>query len=354
MVQLDALRAIAVALVLIFHFWPASRAYVLLGPIGVRLFFVLSGFLITGILLKSRELVDAGEQGRRFALGRFYVRRFLRIFPLYYLALLIVWTGRVSGAREGIWWHVSYLSNLHFFLRKDFGRLGHLWSLAVEEQFYLFWPCVILFTPRRWLPAVTLGAIAIGPVFRLVATPLLRNDFTTILPFGCLDSLGLGAYLALATEPAFRSHPLIRQPTSAWAWAGALVFLVHQVAWYLGAWPLLRIVMFDLGVAFPGVWLVKRSSEKMGGLAGRILEFAPLRYVGTISYGIYVYHPMVPSLFTKAARHAGYPHLFAPLGDKTLRFALFYSAASIAIAAISWHWFEAPINRLKARFEYHR
>jgi peptidoglycan/LPS O-acetylase OafA/YrhL len=353
MAQLDGLRAIAVGLVLMYHFWRPVRVWVHSGAVGVRLFFVLSGFLITGILLKSRESLDLGEQSAGFALQRFYVRRFLRIFPLYYLALLIAWSGNVSGTQTGMAWHVSYLSNLYFFLQESLrGSLSHFWSLAVEEQFYLFWPWIILFTPRRRLPEVALGAIVTAVVFRLVVMWLTDNYLTSILPFSCLDSLGVGAYLAMAADPAFRSHRMVRQPTRTWAWAGVVLFIAHQGAEYLHVWSLFRIVAFDLAVALPAVWLVKRSSEGIDGLPGRILQSAPLRYVGTISYGVYAYHMMLPELFTNVARQIGYPGLLGLLGRQGIRYAIFYSGASVVIAAISWRWFEGPINRLKARFDY--
>jgi hypothetical protein len=101
MAQLDALRAFAVGLVLLYHFWRPARQSVHFGSIGVRIFFVLSGFLITGILLQSRRRLDQGESGAGGALRRFYLRRILRIFPLYYFGLAVAWFGKVAGAREG-------------------------------------------------------------------------------------------------------------------------------------------------------------------------------------------------------------------------------------------------------------
>ena len=217
MAQLDALRAIAVGMVLLYHFWRPARQYVSFGPIGVRIFFVLSGFLITGILLRSRERCDSGQTPPGFAIRRFYVRRILRIFPLYYVALAIAWYGEVWGAREGMAWHAAYLSNVHFFLVNAAqpgvwgGHVAHLWSLAVEEQFYLVWPWVILFAPRRWLPGIALGMAAVGPVFRSVVFGLTGNDLAPVLPLGCVDSLALGAYLATTLAPEFKSHPLVRR-----------------------------------------------------------------------------------------------------------------------------------------------
>ena len=358
MVQLDALRAFAAGLVLLYHFWRPARQSVHFGGIGVRVFFVLSGFLITGILLQSRKLLDSRQTPAGVAIRRFYIRRFLRIFPLYYLGLLIAWYGHVWGAQAGMAWHASYLSNVYFFLENAArpgqwgGHLAHFWSLAVEEQFYLVWPWVILFASRRWLPGIALGMVAAGAVFRLVVMAITGNDVTSILTPGCIDSLGVGAYLAMTVHPEFASHPQVCRIGAPALWAGMLLFVAHQAAGYTDDLALFRIVIFDLAVALPAVWLVARAAQGMGGLAGRILELASLRYLGTISYGIYVYHLMLPDLLPQVARRLGYPDLFAPLGDQTVWYLIFYSAASVVVAAISWHCFEGPINRLRDRFEY--
>jgi peptidoglycan/LPS O-acetylase OafA/YrhL len=221
----------------------------------------------------------------------------------------------------------------------------------VEEQFYLLWPWAVFFARRQWLPGIALGMAAVGPIFRLVVTATTGNDLAPILLPGCIDSLALGAYLAMTVAPGFESHPLVRPIGAAALWSGVLLFGAHQAAVHTGGLWLFRAVSFDLAVALAGVWLVARAAQGFGGVAGRVLELAPLRYLGTISYGIYVYHRMLPDLLPRAARHLGYADLLAPLGDQTIPYVIFYTAASVAVAALSWHWFEGPINRLKARLE---
>src|SRR5262249_40880734 len=150
MPQLDGLRAVAVLAVVAHHTLPGPLVDALNpGAAGVRLFFVLSGFLITGILLGCRE--SMAQQGAGQALASFYARRFLRIFPLYYFALAVVLLAGVQEARDGAAWHLAYLSNVYGVRQGWLGSLAHFWSLAVEEQFYLVWPALVLSLPRPWL-----------------------------------------------------------------------------------------------------------------------------------------------------------------------------------------------------------
>ena len=156
----------------------------------------------------------------------------------------------------------------------------------------------------------------------------------------------------MTVAPEFNSHPLIRPIGAAVLWSGVLLFAAYQAAALTDGYWMFRIVAFDLAIALMGVWLVARAAQGMGGVPGRILENRALRYLGMISYGIYIFHLMLPDLLPHAAGRLGYPHALAWLGDQTKRYLLFYSAASVVVAAISWHCFEGPINRLKDRFQY--
>lgn len=144
MPHLDGLRAFAVGLVIYSHWMPGHYQFKLpWGSAGVQLFFVLSGFLITGILLRCRTSV-----ARLSALRAFYVRRILRIFPLFYCVLLLAYVLNIEPVRETVFWHLPYLSNFYFFsIGRWDGDISHFWSLAVEEQFYLFWPAIVMFVP---------------------------------------------------------------------------------------------------------------------------------------------------------------------------------------------------------------
>jgi hypothetical protein len=138
------------------------------GAAGVKLFFVLSGFLITGILLTYRDQAEAGSVTKSAAVWRFYGRRFLRIFPVYYFVLLATAAAGFPTVRETFWWHALYLTNFYIAITGDWpGYLSPFWTLAVEEQFYVMWPWVVLFAPRRMLTGICFGMILIAPLFRL-------------------------------------------------------------------------------------------------------------------------------------------------------------------------------------------
>ena len=190
MPQLDTLRAVAVLMVIVAHWMGEYRTVhaLPLGMVGVTLFFVLSGFLITQILLREREAGDSGDEKKR-ALGRFYIRRTLRIFPVYYLFLLLLYLSGVPEFREDALWYVFYSVNILAYDHQSWvGPATHLWTLAVEEQFYLVWPLLILFTPRQHLWKVIAAAVLCGPISR-----------------GVLFYLGNGTETA-AESPRF-SHP---------------------------------------------------------------------------------------------------------------------------------------------------
>jgi peptidoglycan/LPS O-acetylase OafA/YrhL len=152
--QLDLLRAIAVTLVIISHWLPGSHVlnrYTPNGMLGVVIFFVLSGYLITRILLSLRVKSRQGLLLKGKAVRNFYVRRALRIVPLYFAVLGIVTALDVGSFRENWAWHWTYLSNIYFYFHPGDISGYHIWTLSVEEQFYLVWPLIILFMPRRYL-----------------------------------------------------------------------------------------------------------------------------------------------------------------------------------------------------------
>jgi len=352
MVQLDALRAFAVLGVLAQHFVPVTEKILPLGSMGVRLFFVLSGFLITGILLKCREDSELPGQSKGFSLRRFYARRFLRIFPVYYLVLIVTAIINIRPSREAFFWNVTYLTNVYLSIRGGtHGPISHFWSLAVEEQFYLVWPWLILFIPFRWLPTTVVLTILVGPLFRLAGVIEGGNLFPFVhLPFGCLDSLGAGALLAILSDRSTGNASARRVFSNVGLFAGLPLCILLQVLHWLdvpGHFPWM-FVLQDFFMALAFAWLVAGAARGFGGVAGSLLKLKPLLYIGTISYGIYVYHMFMLIVVPRACQYIG-----VSLANPVL-YAVILTTVSIAIAASSWHFFEKPINDLKRYFPYRR
>jgi peptidoglycan/LPS O-acetylase OafA/YrhL len=329
--QLDSLRALAVIFVMVFHFIPWVDRYAPLGSMGVRLFFVLSGFLITRILLASRgQLLST-------AIAVFYARRFLRIFPLFYFALLAAALLNISVVRATLWWHLAYLSNVYFYLQGHWhGAVSHFWSLAVEEQFYLVWPWLILCLPRARVMWIIAAMIPLAPAVRLWSD----HPMVSVLPISCLDSLGLGALLACGGEPSGSPARLI---VRAGIWLGVPLLACAMVLRYLRIGGEYAEVAADFAVSLVAVWMVGKAVSGFRGVAGRIMEWPPLLYLGTISYGVYVYHAFMPYLLGRI------------LGGRVQslhwlsRFAIL-AAATILTASVSWRLLERPILGMKRHF----
>jgi peptidoglycan/LPS O-acetylase OafA/YrhL len=353
--QLDALRCFAVTGVLIAHFCQPALSGIAAaidpGFLGVRLFFVLSGFLITGILLHARDAATASGAARVGVLGRFYARRVLRIFPLYYAIVLGGLLLDVPRAREAAPWLLAYASNFYELVtQRSVGHYGHFWTLAVEEQFYMIWPWLVLFAPRRRLGWLMLAAVASAVIYRdLVHDVLLTQNGWAQMTIGSLDTLGVGALLALAFRDGASPEWLQRMLRNVVLPVGLAGFLALH--WHASASGQFRLLVAgqELSFALICCWLIAGAYRGFVGPAARLLTARPLVYLGRISYGIYAYHMLVPWFLTRIFRMFGGtlpPHGFARL--------LIAGGVTVAIAAASWRYFEAPINALKRRVPYDR
>jgi peptidoglycan/LPS O-acetylase OafA/YrhL len=359
MPQLDAVRAFAVLGVLISHNWiPQKLPWILAGlnwgDLGVRLFFVLSGYLITRILLDCRSLCEARAERGRFLVRQFYARRFLRIFPIYYLTVGVTLAANVQPAREMWLWLISYTSNLYVALHAHWvGRIGHFWSLAVEEQFYFVWPWLVLFFPRRWVVGIVATGICVAPLYRLFALVSFTDDFTSgefardALTLSPLDSLGAGALLTLI------GGGLIRGRAASW-WSQRMLLSVAGVGYvaslvlaYYVPQTFAHVILGNLAISGIFYCVVSAASRRIGGTIGHVLELKPLVYVGKISYGIYIYHAFTPALLALAFARLGLAYEQSGL----LNFVL-STALTLAVAIVSWRLVEQPINSLKRHFRY--
>jgi peptidoglycan/LPS O-acetylase OafA/YrhL len=339
--QLDGLRALSVAAVAWSHwrvYW-FPQSTVPWGEFGVETFFVISGFLITGILLDNR-----GEKSGLLVLKQFYLRRFLRIFPVFYATLLVAWLWRANGM-ESWEWHASYLSNVYFYLWGWHGQLSHFWSLAVEEQFYLCWPLLIIFLPNRWLLPAILTSIALAPVFEMVigsfhpAHP--SGVSAAVLMPSCMDALGIGALFALGVRKNYPMKSL------------AAVLLVVGLAGYflcrffVGLEPIGRMAE-DCVLG----WLVFSAANGFRGPFGWLLNSGPLCYLGKISYGLYVFHNFAASMWDRLILLLGSPPWLINLYNTPALQIMAFAGLTIGLASYSWHRFEKPINDLKRKFPY--
>jgi peptidoglycan/LPS O-acetylase OafA/YrhL len=347
MPQLDGLRALAVGVVVLQHFQLLTNG----AQYGVHLFFVLSGFLITGILLSSRLAAETRGVAWTHALRQFYVRRVLRIFPLYYLVVFAGIAVNAAYAREFAPWLLSYTINLKMAAQGWYiGNFAHFWSLAVEEQYYLVWPWLILLLPRRRLVPAALIMTVIGPLFRLAvllawsySESTLSGLQTYIATPTALDSLGMGSLIAIMMRSESGRRILNGRLALLVPVIGLVVELVVTALPAYG-W---NLVLSDTATALIFGWVIYTASSGFSGVTGRLLGARPLVFVGRISYGVYVYHPLVPPAMERLAPVLGIavPSAFWP------RF-FTYTALTLLVATISWYAFERPINNLKRYFAY--
>ena len=342
--QLDGLRAIAVSLVLYAHLFSTNNSY--WGHVGVRLFFVLSGFLITRLLLDARS---AAEFEAPPALEAFYVRRALRIFPPYFAMLGFVWLAGLEQSKGTLVWHALYISNFWYALQGNWSPwvLCHTWTLAIEEQFYLLWPLVLLLAPRQWIGRICIGVIVFSLAYRFywpfTGMPSVARD---VLPPASMDALGAGALLAVYRSNATGWPGWIRL-----SWVPLTTAFV--VLLYFGPlqvtptrdWA--RWIGLEVLPLVPLVMIVGLCSTGTKGFAGRLLELRPVMALGRISYGVYVYHGAVLALVV--GMQSWIPVNVSEQGAG--RF-LVAGAATLALASLSWLAFEKPINALKRYFPY--
>ena len=342
---LDGLRAFAALIVMMHHWFQAFttplgaaeplRRLAMFGHTGVDLFFVLSGFLITRILLQTRE------EPRYFR--NFYARRTLRIFPLYFGFLIffyLVWSRLDPNPHpwpSGAPWYFSYLQNMQLtFGGQDLYGPGHFWSLAIEEHFYLIWPLLIFLVPVRGVPWLVAGAVATSVVSRMI---LLSKGFGVFYFTPCrLDELALGGLLAwleiraggLARwqKPSLLAL-LMLAPVTAWLWvsAGGKGLVAMQLFKF--------VLLAGLFAALVGAV----AGARPGAALARIFGAGWLRWIGRVSYGSYVFHPVCFVVVTRFLK------INYPAANALAAFAL-----TFAVAALSFYFFERPFLALKARF----
>jgi peptidoglycan/LPS O-acetylase OafA/YrhL len=344
---LDGIRAIAAMMVMFFHFFQndhfSGNALLWIqklsfwGQTGVSLFFVLSGFLITRILLHSK--------GDAHYFKNFFIRRSLRIFPLYffylilfyYLSPLLIHTRWSEFSDQ--WYYWFYLQDFSLtFHWPAFGPM-HFWSLAIEEHFYLFWPLLVYFIPNRHLTKVILLLLLIAPICRYI---LASHQYETFyFTFARMDELALGAWLALLEQEGKLTVALKNYFLSALILVGALtVFLWTQFFGEKALW--IQVVKYDLIAIIYflviGLILIIPASN----IVSRLLSHRIMVFIGSISYGLYVYHAITFPVVKRS---------FLSAYSLPVQFIAAY-LFSFLVAWLSYIVMEKPIMSLKKKFQY--
>lgn len=353
---LDGVRGIAILLILAVHFGNAlwNNGFVNpvfqvtnVGWIGVDLFFVLSGFLITGILYDSR--------GSEHYFRNFYARRALRIFPVYYLAVAIgvALSSLLPQVREvqmgNPLWIMFYLTNFLVAAegREAAGVLGHFWSLAIEEHFYFLWPIVVLWGSRRQLMAVATSVMVAALALRiiLVAYGVDPTAIFLITPTR-IDALAAGALCSLAVRGPAGIAGVVRPAWATALLAGAAVlfiFFVRQTVSPLD--PVMQTIGYTLlAGAFGATILVGIAWAPLS----RVLNLGILRWFGRYSYGIYVWHDIIIILMF-------YTGAISALGIESKIGKLIYFLCGFALVLLvsyaSYNYFEKRFLELKRHFQ---
>lgn len=364
---LDALRGLAILMVTAYRFnlgpddsSPLGHAFsrlMHLGGSGVELFFVLSGFLITGILYDAR--------GTSHYFRNFYVRRVLRIFPLYYgvLLLAIVLLPLLTDAsvypmaEEKQPWLWLYGANIYLSLENSWialGWFGHFWSLAVEEHFYLLWPLVIFWLPRRSAMAACVVCAAIAVASRIAFS--VQGDFPVAVEAltPCqLDSLAVGAFLALAARGPGGCRALLR-PAAVVGGIATVLFIACNF-WFYNALDLTltarRSVDLTLYPLIYGGLLILVVTARPWTLFGRGCNSPVLCFFGKYSYGLYVFQ----NLLLPVAGYWFTPEDTAAWTDSPLLGRLLYmglmGGITLGVSLLSWNLFEKHFLKLKRAFE---
>ncbi len=344
---LDGLRCFAVLGVLFVHFSPTLRGMMDTGSWGVRLFFVLSGFLITRSLLQTRKHVDAGQTSIQSALRAFFIRRIFRLWPVYFFCLAIAYAFNIELTRQTIWWHLLMATNQYVFHMQSWsytGLLSHFWTLAVEQQFYIFWPFVILFAPKRRMDLLLLAVLIAGPFSReLILAMRWSNLVTLYTPLACcLDFFAIGGAVAWGHDEGWLDRfastlrlRLLLMLAAGWLLWGTLLLKIDGR--YPAHWPVYDPLFQALGFAALIVYLLQRPE----GLIGRCLRFRAFVYLGEISYGIYIIHNFMHRFGPSLLHHIWGINYF----PNELAHVIYYIALSITAAAASYHFFEKPVRR---------
>lgn len=348
---LNGIRAIAAIAVIVSHtngnlqnFGLVKARYLDLAGFGVTMFFSLSGFLITYLLLiekKQKNWID---------IKKFYMRRVLRIWPLYYLYLIIIIViYKYANIGNVYFLYLTLLPNLvNFFIGEiDWQKpsqpvmfnLGHYWSLGVEEQFYAIWPWIISKIKNLLLFLICFPLVFLGikVVFTFLHFPAEIQNFLHYSRFGCLALGGLGAYLYIINSPVVLFLQNRYVEISAW-----LILLLISV----NKFHIFSIIDHEIVTIITFIIIVNqlKATSQLINLENKVFD-----YLGKISFGLYVFNPLVISTLIYVNKHITFENTYNSL----LKYILVYSSvliSNLVIAHISYNYFEKWFLKLKLKF----
>lgn len=341
--ELDGVRAVAALLVMLLHFFNGNtgnsfiallcKKVFLIGEVGVTLFFVLSGFLITRILLVSKH--------EKNYFSYFYIRRTLRIFPLYYLFLIIYYLLMpflIPINSDGGIYYWFYLQDLAITFQWITNGPIYFWSLAVEEHFYLFWPLIIWYFKNKQIVFIVFAILLLAFFVRLWLLFIHKEPF--YFTFSRIDELSIGALLAI--QEAEKKWTIKSKNKFLLIFVCITIPFIVLFTKFSGlANPVIQVVKF-IFMAFASYGLIGYIiNANKDNLLKKILKSKPFLFTGKISYGLYVYHSLCFTIMDK----------YFPINSLGLRFLISFSFCFI-IASLSYYLFERFFLKLKLSFSY--
>ena len=358
--QLSGLRFCAVIFVVVYHFSQflmGLKWHYDLGSLIV-FFFVLSSYLITRILLDAKvKALNRGMPVWKVAVA-FLTRRTLRIFPAYYLYLVILMLFPLEGLdlRQHPGFYFGYMYNVRIFLTHEWGPYSvHLWTLAVEEQFYIIWPWIVLFIATRQLAKVFGFMILAGIAFRVImlfVAPQVGQFPMLVLMPACMDSFAAGALLAYLHYSGKQNNRWLKWVTFVAIPVWILLIVTNHHRSFIG--------LDRVFISLCSVTVIDIANRGYTGFTGKFLENRLVQYLSKISYGIYLYHLIATLFFWKLfdfVQHSlsagGYDLSVAGklLASPYISFWIYFIIA-VACATISWYCVEKPFNNFKKLFDY--
>jgi peptidoglycan/LPS O-acetylase OafA/YrhL len=345
--QLDGLRAVAMVAICWDHWSP--RSWPRFFPYEIFLFFflVLTGYLITGSLLRERERKETrGGTWKLEALKTYQIRRGLRILAPYYAAIVLAWLVWAPDMHGAFAWYFFHLSNIHMAMLGQWpSGTNHFWSLAIQQQFYLIWPFVIWFLPRKLLAPAILIFAAMGPVSRYCHDLLLPwFAWPEVLTWSAFDYFGLGGLLALAVHRGMSlESPVLRWLAPIGLAGYVAIFGSHALG--LPTYGLRPAQQTFLSVALCG--FIAAGSVGFRGPVGRFLVNPQLQRIGQVSYGIYLFHNIAPLVAGKIVGFLWFGWFDGVFGE-IIRIPIF-AAVTWGLTMASWRWIESPLQNVRAK-----